>query len=381
MSVPYRIPASLALALLLAPAAPLAAQPAVCPPKDTGCAEVTTFAASVTDFRQSVAGNYRIVTTTVRLQNRTTRPLTLGYVTGSGLVTDDQGIRYTVAGANAVRGIGEVNNNTFDPKFTLAPGESADARFEFLWQPTAGQVYGTRFEIDLAIREIDPVANGQYRLGREHALHFSGFPREAVATAAPAGGPAETAPTPAPSRPVDPCEGEPRCNFAGPFVAEVVRLNRTVTGPYNDVVLNVTIRFSNVTAEPVILGYKSGSSQGIDDAGNRYAWGRPGTHDGSATGIGLVTGRSANPSFRVDPGKFRDATFKIWFRAGRQQMGTVFGHDVVIVQLEILPSNQIREVREFAVGFQNLKPGNYRGAASVETVLNGLLKTLSGQKP
>jgi hypothetical protein len=180
---------------------------------------------------------------------------------------------------------------------------------------------------------------------------------------------------------VDPCAGESRCNFAGPFAAEVIRVNKTVTPPYNDNTLDVTIRFSNLTTTPLILGYQSGSSIMVDDAGNRYLWGRPGTHDGSARGIGLVTGSAADPSFQIAPGKSRDATFKVWFRAGRRQVGTSYAYDVTIVQLEILPSKQIREVREFAVGFQDLNAGRWGGAKSVEGLLGDLLKAATKPNP
>ena len=277
-----------------------AAQAPTCAPGDTGCAEVTTFTTRVTDFRQSVSGRVHLVTATLRFRNKTDRPLILGYVAGSGLVTDDQGVRYT-ARQGSVRGIGEVTGNTFDSKFTLQPGEFGDARVEFSWQETAGQIYGTTFEIDLAIREIDPVGSQQYRLGREHVIHFSGFPKSGAA--ATTDSPAAEIPAAAPTHLVDPCAGESRCNFAGPFAAEVIRVNKTVTPPYNDNTLDVTIRFSNLTAEHLILGYKSGSSGMVDDAGNRYYWGRAGTHDGSARGIGLVTGSAADPSFQIAPGK------------------------------------------------------------------------------
>lgn len=360
-----------------------AAQQTVCRSGDGTCTEVTTFGASVTDFRQSVSGNYRVVTTTVRFQNKANRPLTIGYVTGSGVVTDDQGVRYSLGGANPLRGIGEVNRNTFDPKFTLQPGETSDARFEFIWATQRGQIYGTRFDIELAIREIDPVTGDQWRLGREHALRWTGFPREAAVTAQPsAPTPATpTAATPtAPTPEVDPCEAQPRCNNAGPFIAEVIRVNKAVAAPYNDVTLDITVRYSNATAEPLILGYRSGSSVGVDDVGNQYAWGRRGTHDQSARGIGLVTGASANTTFVIAPGKSRDATYRIWFRAGRRQMGTVYTHDHTVVQLEVLPSNQVREVREFAVGFRDLTPGNFRGAASVEGLLGRLLNAAT-RKP
>jgi len=345
------------------------------------CAEVTSFISTVSDFRESTSGNHRLVSATVRFQNKTKGPLVLGYVVGSGLAVDDRGNRYQVQSGRGVRGIGEVTNNTFDPKFVLQPGEASDARFEFAWQPTRDAIYGTTYEIDLAIREIDPVTASQYRLGKEHALHFSGFgdqPAPTVASGPTASSGAE-APAAATSMPVkDPCGGDVRCNHAGPFVAEVVRVNLSKRDPYNDQVVETTVRFSNVSAEPIILGYQSGSNIMVDDVGNRYVWGRAGTHDTSVKGIGLVTGRSADPSFQLGPGQSRNATFTVWFRAGRRQVGTRYALDFTIEQLEVLPSQQIRSVREYAVGFRDLAPGTWGGGGG--GVLGDLLKALQGKK-
>lgn len=343
------------------------------------CAEVTSFTATVTDFRESTSGTYRIVSATVRFQNRTSGPLVLGYVAGSGLAVDDRGNRYQVQSGRGVKAIGEINAGTFDPKFVLQPGETSDARFEFIWRPNRGDIYGTTYEIEMAIREIDPVTAQQYRLGKEHALHFSGFGEgaavAAAATGATASGDAPAAEAPEPVK--DPCGGDVRCNHAGPFVAEVVRVNLSKRDPYNDQIVETTVRFSNVSNEPIVLGYQSGSSVIVDDAGNRYAWGRPGTHDTSVKGIGLVTGRSADPSFRLDPGQSRNATFTNWFRAGRRQVGTSYAFDFTVEQLEILPSQQIRSVREYAVGFRDLGTGSWGGGGGL---LGDVLKALQGKK-
>ena len=333
-----------------------------CPPGQTSCAEVTSFSATVTDFRQSVAGNNRMVSATVRFRNRTSQPLILAYVAGSGLVIDDQGMRYVV-GAGAVRGIGQVANNSFDPKFVLQPGEASDARFEFVWQPLRGQIYGTTFEIDMAVREVEALVNDQYRLGREHALHFARFGpggviAEGAAPAAAEPAPAQTPPAEAPAPEPDPCEGRLRCWSEGAIVAEVTGWTGGPVGRHH--VITATIRIRNTSTEPVVLGYRASSSVAIDDAGNRYYWGRAGTHDGSAKGIGIVVPqRSADPQFALRPGQSRNATFSLAFFNGiNARKGTQYSWDLVLDQLEPLPGNQIRTLREYSVGFRDVTMGS-----------------------
>ncbi|MGH8311601.1 MAG: hypothetical protein ACRETX_17630, partial [Steroidobacteraceae bacterium] len=136
------------------------------------CVETRSFAAVITNFRTSKQSTQRIVTATVRFQNKTDRPLTLGYVKTSGVAMDDEGNRYVVWGPSSVRGIGEIAGSAFDSKFTLQPQERSDARFELVWNETPQTVAGTRFELDLAVREISEVAVDQFRLGQEHSLHF-----------------------------------------------------------------------------------------------------------------------------------------------------------------------------------------------------------------
>lgn len=358
------------LAVLLAPSTD--AQAAGLCAGNVACTEVKTFAATVTDFRTSTQGRYRYVTMTVRFQNKSSNPLTLGYVQNSGLVIDDQGNRYGIGDASAVRGIGWITGNTFDPKFTLQPGDTSDARFEFAYKPTGNDIFGTTYDVDVAIREINAVTADQFRLGQEHALHFSGMnkdtltakpapasapatPPAAVAVAgapqSPAGAPAPAA---APAAPVDPCAGAPRCSSAGPFVAQVSQLTADKPGGRHHVI-KLNVKFRNVSDQPIILAYQSGTSGAIDNLGNRYFWGRSGTHDTSAQGIGYVTGRSADAQFVLNPSETRAATFGlIRYEAGRNQIGTAFNYDVVIQQLEPLPSEQVRKLRDYSLSFANL---------------------------
>ncbi|HVZ31647.1 MAG TPA: hypothetical protein VG963_04430, partial [Polyangiaceae bacterium] len=198
----------------------------------TLCQDTSTFSATVTDFRTSVVGSNRQLMAVVNFQNKTDRPLIIGYVEGSGVALDERGNRYKLSGSNALRGIGEIRRNTFDPRFTLQPGERADARFELEFY-AKNVVVGVQFQLDMAVREIDPVGGDQYRLGREHVLQFSGLRDglNAAATSAAGGAVASAAASvsasasaPVPETPVDPCAGRPRCHAAGPFTTEVVQL-------------------------------------------------------------------------------------------------------------------------------------------------------------
>ncbi|MGE0554238.1 MAG: hypothetical protein AB7R55_12485 [Gemmatimonadales bacterium] len=90
-------------------------------------------------------------------------------------------------------------------------------------------------------------------------------------------------------------------------------------------------------------------------------------------GIGVVTGVSADASFRLDPGKARTATFAVRFQAGRRQVGTRYAFDATIAELELLPSNQVRTVREHALGFRDVTPGVWSASPVVEGLLNRLI--------
>jgi hypothetical protein len=237
---------------------------------------------------------------------------------------------------------------------------------------------GTAYDLDLAVRQIDPIAGGQFRLGREHSLHFRGFGGEGATTAsasgaapAPAGEPM-TAPAPA-SQGVpleaDQCAGRQRCYSAGTFIAEVSQLTAGTEGRHH--VLRSVVRFRNMSAQPIIIAYKAGTGGATDNLGNRYYYGRPSTHDLSAQGIGIVEGRNADPQFQLAPGQSRDARFStIRFEVGGKQLGTSFNEDLTIVLLEPLPGNQIRVGREFAVSFHDLTSGGAAGADNVRAAGN-----------
>lgn len=365
-------------ALLFIAAPALQAAAPACAGKPS-CLENPSFAVSVSDFRTSVSGRYRVATATLRFSNRLPKPLILGYVNGSGVVTDDQGNRYTI-GANGVRGIGVVGGSTVDGKFALEPGEESEARFEFVWEPGRA-VIGTRFDMDLAVREIDTIPGNQYRLGKERVLHFTS-PGAQVAAAGATSPPGAT-PAPAPiaattaaaATPIeaDPCKDLPHCVAAGQFIVQVVGVTPQGGPRDRHHQLALQLRFRNVSAQPVVLGYQATTSVATDNLGNRYIWGRPGTHDTSASGIGTVTARAAEASFALAPGQSREATFRtIRYNSLGKPLGMAWVYDVVVTQLEILPSQQVRALRDHSLHFDRLSARPLATPVNVDEAVQGL---------
>lgn len=342
-------------ALGLALALPAAAQTASCQGQPR-CAEVASFAATVTDFRTSTRDRYKVITATIRFQNKLNRPLILGFVEGSGVATDDQGNRYQLYGNEAVRAMGIINRQGLDPKFVLEPGQASDARFELTWQARRSDIFGLSFVLELAVREIIPVQGRQYRLGVEHALRIDGLGDQPAAPATPAATAAPSAAA-APAIPQgDLCAGRPRCAHPGPFVAEVQNITSALTGafPGQKHVLRLNVRFRNVTDQPLILGYSAKTSKIIDDLGNEYYWGTAGTYDTSVTGMGVVQSQQANPEFALQPGESRNATFQLFRSVGRNPVGSGFTWDFAVESLEVLPSKQVRSLRQYSLNFQDL---------------------------
>lgn len=369
----YSAPAFLALALCNWSAAASAA----CAPAQL-CSETSTFITQVTDFRTSIKGTQRAATATVRMQNRTDHPLTLTYVSGSGVVIDDQGNRYGVddfRNSNAVRAIGIINRQTFDPKFTLQPGESGDARFEFTWYP-GKSIVGTVFQMELTLREIDSLAGGQQKPGREHALQFQDLRDKLAGAQAPAVASTTPAAIGTAMSSSDPCAGNTRCRSAGPVVAEVTQLTTSTQG--NNHLVRVGLKLRNASDQQLILGYVTDSGVMVDNYGNRYIV--DSRSNSNVQGIGQVSRSKADPQFVLNPGESRNAVLQYSRYIGKTAIGTVFAPDLALKQLEILPSQQIREVREYSLSFSDVTAG---GAASVDDAARQLsdgLKSLFKKK-
>jgi hypothetical protein len=146
-----------------------------------------------------------------------------------------------------------------------------------------------------------------------------------------------------------------RCSGSGPFIAQLVSLVPQGTTADRHHSLKLTVAFRNVSNAPVVIGYKSASGGATDNLGNTYYWGRAGTHDTSMSGIGIVTGRSADASFVLQPGESRNAAFTVTrYNSGGKQLGTAWTYDVTITELEVLPSSQVRSVRDHSLHFADL---------------------------
>jgi len=359
------------------------------------CTEVPAFVASLNDFRSSTLGSNRRLTVTITFQNKTDRPLTLGYVGDSGVALDEYGNRYTVtnAGTGAVRGIGEIERRTFDPKFTLQPGERSDARLELNWY-AGSSIAGVAFTLDLAIREIDAVTGNQYRLGREHALRFTGLADGAVSAAratgagiqttaqtltqaeTPTATPAATA-TAASGAPADPCAGNARCYATGPLIAEIAQLASGQPANNNHAV-RLNLRIRNVSNQPLILAYQPNSGTMLDNYGNKYTvdW----RSNQNVSGIGQSTRQKADPQFVLSPGEARNATLTYSRYVGKTAVGTIFSPDLVLEQLEILPSQQIRSVRDYNVSFTSIGPGTGALAGDAQSINDAARQLSEGLK-
>jgi hypothetical protein len=313
-----------------------------------------SFAAMVTDFQPLLQNqNTKVVTARLSIRNKLPRPLILGYVNGSGVVTDDRGNRYVPSGDRAIQGIGIVQGNAGDPKFILQPGETSDARIEMTWNTSAQEIFGISFQMELALREIEPIAGGQMRLGREHALRFTGLGNRAAPTAPPV----TAAPAAAPDPALDGCAGKAQCFSAGPFAVEASGLATSFAGNPSAYVIKTSVRIRNLTGQAVALGYQAGSVTVTDDKGVRVGMQINRTGDG-ATGIGEVTRTEADPPLVLAPNATVNATFTVSrFVGGQRPAGTTFSLDAVLVQLETLPSGQIRPLREFPITIAGMKLG------------------------
>ncbi|MEP7367587.1 MAG: hypothetical protein ABI972_30370 [Acidobacteriota bacterium] len=352
-----------------------AATPSVCA-SQRFCAESNSFAAIITDFRTSNVSRYKVVTAAVRFQNKLTRPVILGYVSGSGVTTDDQGNRYGVTGADGVRGLGLIANNQVDPKFVIRPGETGDARIEMVWGWSGREVFGLNFEMEFTVREMGQLPSGQFRLGPENPLRFRGLannlvsaaPQAPQSSAAPLSealgdGPVLPAVTPAPApgtsgpsipaqaaaQGPDLCIGVRNCFNAGAFAADIQNISSSVYGGRHHI-LRFNVRIRNASSQQLILAQTYNSSVVVDNAGQRY--GQPATQ--AVTGIGVVSGRSADPQFVLNPGQSRDVAFQVMRRNSGNPTGVSYTFDTSLEQLEILPSQQVRFVRQFSLNFPNL---------------------------
>ncbi|MDX2267045.1 MAG: hypothetical protein NW208_03000 [Bryobacter sp.] len=361
--------------MFFVPGRPVFAQaPAkLCAP-EANCQENGDFAATITDSSTSKVGSDRILTVNLRFQNKRSTPLILGYVANSGIATDEEGNRYGVYSADAVRGLGEISR-LVDPKFQLRAGETANARLEYTWRPRRSEIVGVTWVPEFTVREILPVGqNRQYRLGKEWALKFAPVGRTvgSVAeppTAVPASAPStEVSQTGGPVAPLaDPCAAKSRCASGGQyFTAEIEDISSSRSpAPRYQHSLRLRVRFQNLTNQPLNLAYHSGTSVVVDDLGQRFVSHRPGTYDTSVEGIGVAARSKVDTKFLLAPGEARSATFTV-FRDAAKVFGRTYTFDTTIDRIELLPGGQVRTLGDFSLHFVNLdiRPPSSTGATN-----------------
>lgn len=291
--------------------------------------ENAVLSATVTSVESSLGGNgWHYLTTSVHFQNLSKQPLVLGVEPTKVSSTDDRGNTYEVF---AVRGIGEVAGTRVDPKFVLPVDGGGDALFELRWRGTA--IFGTQFDLKLPVRVILPLEAGQYKLGTEHLMTFAGLKSGHLAT--PKGA------QPLPENTV----------LAGPFTVQITRMTPSKAGNNRIYSATMAARIKNTSTKPLVLAYVGSSSFGVDDQGNRFA-----SYDTSVSGIGIVTSLKADPQLELAPGESRDVQFVIFRRPGRETAGTKLSYYAALVELEVLPGNQIRTVRQYSLAFPRM-PG------------------------
>jgi serine/threonine-protein kinase len=165
---------------------------------------------------------------------------------------------------------------------------------------------------------------------------------------------------------VDACAGKPSCYSGGPFVMEVTGVKSSQITSVNPSVqvLQVNVRFRNLMSQPIILAYVAGSGVVTDNNGKRYGdhyW--PAVLNAGAKGIGTVKGDQADPQFVLGPNASGNASFVLArdrvLNNPRDPIGTAFNFDLSIAQLEVLPSQQVRTLRDYSVGFTELGAGSH----------------------
>jgi hypothetical protein len=289
---------------------------------------------------------HRIVRVTLQLTNLTNQPLRLGYLANTGTLIDDVGNRYSVETNTytGVRGIGIVTAGNVDSQFLLGAGESRGITFELSGGPNR---LGTVYSYDLTLAQLDVLPSQQVRVGREYPV---GFKQLAISTPAAARAPS--------AQSAGPCGAKPRCYCTGPFMSEVTRVSAAKESAHR--IVRVTLQVTNLTSQPIILAYVAGTGTLLDNLANQY------TMDNSpsaVSGIGIMAGDKVDTQFVLGPGQSRSASFEL--SGGSTNPGTAYTYDLTMAQVEILPSQQVRTVGEYAVGFSGLTAGLLDGLKDI----------------
>ena len=185
-----------------------------------------------------------------------------------------------------------------------------------------------------------------------------------VSTARPAGrqpAPAQVAQRQAAPRiaPRNPpvCTGVAFCEEVNDFAMTITDFRASLNAPTK--VLTATLRFRNKSDHPVTLGYIPGSGVGADERGNRYT-----SNDADIRGIGLISNRSVDDKFVLQPGQESDARFSYFWGAGREIFGTTFEIELTVREIIPLENNQLKLGAESPLRFTGLTHRSITGPVS-----------------
>jgi hypothetical protein len=140
-------------------------------------------------------------------------------------------------------------------------------------------------------------------------------------------------------------------------VATVAQVVESRSGGYQTIKVGVKVR--NVTSQPMSLGFQVGLASAVDNNGDRLK-----SNNDGVKGIGFVTGSQADPQFVLNPGQER--TFSVGYYKGTI-LGMSWSTDFVLQQREVLPSQQVRSVREYAISFADLTASGSAAASGTAT--------------
>ncbi len=157
----------------------------------------------------------------------------------------------------------------------------------------------------------------------------------------------------------DACTGLEHCRLDGSLRSQVVRVAVTDSGgvtAYHGV--RLTLRLSNVGAQPLVLAYKDHSAQLTDEKGLVYKW------SVKAAGIGVIGRDNADPQFQLAPGETREAQWEsvLQYSTRNTVVGSVFDQSLTLAGLSVLNDQHIRTQREYLLDFPGLRATDGIGA-------------------
>lgn len=169
------------------------------------------------------------------------------------------------------------------------------------------------------------------------------------------------------------CGGQPLCVENSEFTATVTSFRTSAVGTSR--IINVSVRFQNRTAQPLVLGYVASSGMTTDERGNRYIVYGP----NGFRGIGLVYGNTFDPRLTLRPAGSGDAQFEMHLQATPQNAGLTFTVDLTIDEINT-NGGQHSLGGEFPLHFEGLTNGVSQGVGSLAGAPDGLANAVSNLK-